>query len=104
MELTQGELVTVADGGANANGIVFDTPSPGKVVVAMMDPVRGPRFRTVNVKTLSERAQEDPADHGLRLLIRRTPQPARGGARGNARGEAGREGFRRGAAHRSTGK
>jgi hypothetical protein len=43
-----GELVKVAGGGRELDGIVFDTPSRSKVVVAVVDPARGPMFRTVH--------------------------------------------------------
>ena len=99
-----GELVRVTGTGPAADGIVFDTPSSGKVVVAIMDPARGPLFRTVNTKAVSERAETGTDDRALQLLIRRTPVPVHGAARGSAPGGAGREGYKRGAAHRSTGK
>jgi hypothetical protein len=105
MELTSvGELVKVADGGPELDGIVFDTPSRVKVVVAVLDPSRGPGFRTVHPSTLSERAAEGPADRALRMLIRRTPPPARG--KGSDVGTAGRgsRGHARGTMHRTTGK
>jgi hypothetical protein len=104
MELNMGDLVRVSGAGAPADGIVFDTPSSGKVVVAMMDPVRGPLFRTVSPQSVSERTDAGSDDHALQLLIRRTPAPVHGAARGAARGAGGREGFKRGATHRSTGK
>ena len=44
------------------DGIVFDTPSNSKVVVAVMDPARGPVFRTVHPRILDEREQEGPGD------------------------------------------
>ncbi len=37
---------------------VFDTPSRSKVVVAVVDPGRGPVFRTVHPDTLTEREDE----------------------------------------------
>lgn len=70
-----GELVKVADGGPELDGIVFDTPSSTKVVVAVVDPTRGPLFRTVNPKALAERPEKGPHDEALRLLMRRTPPP-----------------------------
>src|SRR3954470_12761240 len=76
-----GELVTIAaddDGGREQNGIVFDTPSHSKVVVAVVDRSRGPVFRTVHSSALSARAEESPDDRALRLLIRRTPPPVHG--------------------------
>jgi hypothetical protein len=102
--VSPGELVKVAGGGPELDGIVFDTPSPTKVVVAVVDPARGPLFRTVNPKVLTERAEDGPDDHKLRLLMRRTPLPAHGGARGGGSDEHGRAGFKRGAVHRTTGR
>jgi hypothetical protein len=99
-----GELVKVAGSGPELDGIVFDTPSPTKAVVAVVDPARGPVFRTVSPKLLTERAEEGPDDHKLRLLIRRTPAPVRGGGRDGTTGEHGRAGFKRGAMHRTTGR
>jgi hypothetical protein len=96
--------VKVTRGGEELDGIVFDVPSSSKVVVALVDPSRGPVFRTVNPKALTERTNEGPHDRALRLLMRRTPSPARGGASGEARGGPGRSGFKRGPMHRTTGK
>jgi hypothetical protein len=99
-----GELVTVASGGPKLDGIVFDTPSRTKVVVAVVDRERGPVFRTVHPDTLSERADEGTDDKALRLLIRRTPQPTRGSGRGGGDAERARAGHTRTAMHRTTGK
>jgi hypothetical protein len=99
-----GELVKVAGGGPELDGIVFDTPSSTKVVVAVVDPTRGPLFRTVHPKTLTERTAEGPDDRALRLLIRRTPSPTHGSVRGGTLGERGRAGFKRGSTHRTTSK
>jgi hypothetical protein len=99
-----GELVRVAAGGPELDGIVFDTPSHSKVVVAVVDPARGPVFRTVDPKTLTERAEEGPDDRALRLLMRRTPSPVQGAARGGAGGGRGQPGHTRVATHRTTGK
>jgi hypothetical protein len=99
-----GDLVTVADGSAELDGIVFDTPSSSKVVVAVVDPTRGPHFRTVNPSTLSERPEEGPNDRVLRLLVRRTAPAAHDAARGATRSEQRRSGYKRGAAHRPTGR
>jgi hypothetical protein len=99
-----GELVKVAGGGPELDGIVFDTPSRTKVVVAVVDPGRGPVFRTVHPKALSERTEEGPADRVLRLLIRRTPSPVHGTAgSGTSPGRA-NAGHTRAAMHRTTGK
>ncbi len=99
-----GELVKVAGEGPVLDGIVFDTPSRAKVVVAVVAPGRGPVFRTVHPDTLSARAEEGPHDRALRLLVKRTPAPGRGAARGGSGGGHGRAGHTRGATHRSTGK
>jgi hypothetical protein len=99
-----GELVTVGAGASSLAGIVFDVPSRSKVVVAVVDPNRGPQFRTVNASELTEREQESPDDQALRLLIRRTPPPVPGAARGAVVGARGRSGFSRGSAHRPTGR
>jgi hypothetical protein len=99
-----GDLVTVAAGGGELDGIVFDNPSSSKVVVAVVDPARGPLFRTVHPDALTERSEDGPHDRALRLLVRRTPQPVRGAARGATPGGHGRSGYARGAAHRTTGK
>lgn len=99
-----GELVTVAGDGPPLDGIVFDTPSTTKTVVAVVDRGRGPVFRTVHPRTLTERETEGGDDHALRLLIRRTPVPVRGGARGGSGSAQGRAGHTRAAMHRTTGK
>lgn len=102
--ITVGELVSVAGVGPVLDGIVFDTPSSSKVVVAVVDPKRGPLFRTVGPKTLTAREQEGRHDRALRQLIRRTPLPAHGAARAASVSGRGRSGFERGAMHRTTGK
>ena len=61
-----GERVKVATGGPEVDGLVFDTPSAHKVVVAIVDPSRGPVFRTVAPEALSERAEDGPHDKALR--------------------------------------
>ena len=105
MEATSaGELVKVADGGPELDGIVFDTPSRSKVVVAVVDPGRGPVFRTVHPRTLTERIEEGPDDRPLRLLIRRTPPPARGTSSDGMDAGRGNPGHARTAMHRTTGK
>lgn len=103
--ISPGDLVKVAGDGPALDGIVFDTPSRAKVVVAVVTRGRGPGFRTVHPDVLSEREEEAPGDKALRLLIRRTPSTARGGARGRAGAATGSSaGHSRGAAHRPTGK
>ena len=94
----------LAGGGPVLDGIVFDTPSRTKVVVAVVDPSRGPMFRTVHPDTLSERTEEGPDDRALWLLVRRTSPPVRGNARAGTGSERGRAGHTRAAMHRTTGK
>jgi hypothetical protein len=105
MESTNaGDLVTVSGDGPSLDGIVFDTPSNSKAVVAVMDARRGPVLRSVHPRTLSERSEASAHDPALRLLIRRTPQPERGRANGAGGGGRGRAGYTRSATHRSTGR
>jgi hypothetical protein len=99
-----GELVKVSSGGPELDGIVFDTPSRSKVVVAVVDPSRGPMFRTVHPRTLTERTQEGPDDRALHLLVRRTPPPAHGTAGDGTAVGRGSPGHKRSAMHRTTGK
>jgi hypothetical protein len=99
-----GDLVKVAGVGPERDAIVFDTPSRSKVVVAVVDPRRGPVLRTVHPKALSDRTQAGPDDRALQLLIRRTPSPVRAaGGAGSAAGR-GSPGHARAAMHRTTGK
>src|SRR6476660_4728801 len=94
------ELVKVTDGGREVDGIVFDSPSKSKVTVALMDPARGPVFRTVHPDTLAERTEAGPDDRALSMLIRRTWQGARGGsAPGGAAATRGQDGHSRAAMH-----
>jgi hypothetical protein len=99
-----GELVHVGGQGPALDGIVFDSPSRTKVVVAIVDPARGPIFRTVNPKDLSERAEDGPQDAALRLLMRRTRPPSTGRAGSAEAGRRALPGHTRAATHRSTGK
>jgi hypothetical protein len=99
-----GDLVKVANGSRPLDGVVFDTPSRSKVVVAVVDPSRGPIFRTVHPKTLSERADEGSDDRALQLLMRRTPSPVHGRAGAGTAGGRGGPGHARAAMHRTTGK
>jgi hypothetical protein len=96
-----GERVKVATGGPEVDGIVFDTPSAHKVIVAIVDPSRGPVFRTVAPEALSDRAEDGPQDKALRLLIKRTPPPTHSSARGGSGGVRGRTGHNRTATHRT---
>jgi len=105
MEQTNaGTLVRISGSGAEVDGIVFDAPSRSKVVVAVVDRGRGPVFRTVHPRELTERTQDGADDPALRLLIRRTPSPVRGAARGGAGVGHGQAGHTRAAMHRTTGK
>jgi hypothetical protein len=97
-----GDLVTVSTAGAPADGIVFDTPSAQKVVVAVVDPRRGPVFRTVRPEMLSVRTTEGGHDVALRQLIRRTPPPAQRSIRDGPSAGRGRAGHTRGATHRTS--
>jgi hypothetical protein len=99
-----GDLVRVEGSGPALDGIVFDTPSRLKVVVAVIAPGRGPGFRTVHPETLSAREQEGPDDQTLRSLIRRTQPAVRGSGRDGLNARKGAAGFTRGASHRSTGR
>jgi hypothetical protein len=99
-----GDLVKVATGRAEIDGIVFDVPSASKVVVAVMDRTRGPVFRTVERKAVSERADAGPDDRALELLVRRTAPSSRGSGRGGVPAGKARTAHARGAAHRPTGR
>src|SRR6476646_1223669 len=97
------DLVAINTGGPLLDAIVFDVPSHSKVVVAVVDPERGPVFRTVSPDELRERTEEGPQDKALLLLMRRTPAPAHGKARGAKGGGHGRQGFSRATSHRKVG-
>ncbi len=95
----------VAAGGPPLDGIVFDVPSQNKVIVAVVDRAKGPVFRTVDPSAISAREEPGNQDAPLRALIRRTPLPNRSSGRGGESGGTGRAaGFKRGAAHRATGR
>lgn len=104
MEQTHaGVLVRVSGDGPDVDGIVFNSPSRLKVVVAVIDRGRGPVFRTVHPSALSERTEGGADDTALRSLIRRTPAPVGGASRGGGGGR-GRAGHARAVMHRTTGK
>ena len=96
--------MTVGGNGPDVDGIVFDTPSHTKVVVAVIDPAKGAVFRSVHTNALSERTDEGPGDRAMRLLIKRTPPPVHASVRGGSSAGRGRAGHTRGAAHRTTGR
>ena len=98
------DLVAIDTGGPLLDAIVFDVPSHNKVVVAVVDPERGPVFRTVSPDELRERAEEGPHDKALQLLMRRTPPPAHGKARGAKGKGRGRAGFSKASGHRKVGE
>jgi hypothetical protein len=98
------DLVKVATGGPEIDGIIFDELSAAKVVVAVMDRGRGPVLRTVARDALAERTEAGPDDRALQLLIRRTPPAVRGAARGGTGAGPGTAGHTRAAMHRTTGK
>jgi hypothetical protein len=103
MELSRGDLVSVDTGGPKLDAIVHDLPSPAKVVVAVVDPTRGPVLRPVATEVVSERTEDGPHDAALRLLLRRTPPPEHGKSRGGKGGGHGRAGFGKPAMHRRSG-
>jgi hypothetical protein len=105
MESTDaGDLVKVATGARQIDGIIVDVLSAAKLVVAVMDRDRGPVLRTVSAKALAERSEAGPDDRALQLLVRRTRPPVRGAARAGAGLGASRAGHMRAAMHRTTGK
>jgi hypothetical protein len=97
-------LVSIATAGPVLDGIEFDSPSASKVVVAVVDPDRGPVLRTFPRDVVSERTEPGPDDQALALLIRRTPPPTRGASRGASGAGQGRAGHTRGPSHRPTGR
>ncbi|MGI8803895.1 MAG: hypothetical protein ACR2KV_17320 [Solirubrobacteraceae bacterium] len=101
---TAGQLVKVSAGGPVLDGIVFDAPSSAKIVVAVVDPGRGPVFRTYAPSDLAQRTEAGPDDRALRLLVRRTPPPAGGSGRGGPGAQRGRSGHTRATTHRTTGR
>jgi hypothetical protein len=102
--LREGQLVTVAGQRRSLDGIVFDTPSARKVVVAVPDDARGPVLRTVQRDALTERTEPSEHDDALRALIRRTPSTRRGGQGGGSGAGGGSRGHNRPPAHRTTGR
>jgi hypothetical protein len=103
-QIGAGTLVKVATGGAQVDGIVFDVPSASKVVVAVIDPKRGPVLRTVERDAVSERTDESADDRALQLLVKRTAPASRGSGRSGVPVGQGRTAHARAAAHRPTGR
>ena|SRR5690348_10369723 len=101
--LSTNDLVSIDTGGPLLDAIVFDVPSHNKVVVAVVDPVRGPVLRTVSPDELRERTDAGAQDKALQLLMRRTPAPTHGKSRGAKGGGHGRSGFSRPTSHRKVG-
>jgi hypothetical protein len=99
-----GDLVTVNGPGAPLDGLVYETPSRTKTVVAVVDPKHGPVFRSVNPDTLTERTGESKHDVALRLLVRRTQGTVRGQSHATGSAQKRQAGFTRGASHRPTGR
>jgi hypothetical protein len=99
-----GSLVAVTGEHPDLDGIVVETPSRSKAVVAVIDPARGPVFRSVHPRTLNERESEGPDDRALQLLIRRTPSRTKGNPRAGTTQGHGAPGHTRATAHRATGK
>ena len=96
--------MTVAREGGPVEGIVFDVASATKVLVAVLDPTRGPVLRSFHRGAITERTEAGPSDDALRALIRRTPSSRRGGRGGGGTGVQGRQAHTRAAAHRTTGR
>ncbi|HWH93706.1 MAG TPA: hypothetical protein VNT03_07590 [Baekduia sp.] len=103
-QMDAGDLVKVAMGRREIDGIVFDATGGAKVVVAVVDRERGPVMRTVELKALTARTDAGPDDRALQMLIRRTPGGVRGTARGGSGAGHARAGHKRATMHRTTGK
>jgi hypothetical protein len=100
-----GELVRVTSvGGRETDAIIFDATGGAKVVVALVDRVKGPVLRSVALSALSAREEAGADDRALRALIRRTPHGVRGAAHAGASGAGPSAGHQRATGHRTTGK
>ncbi len=93
--------MTVTEDDVTLDGIVYDTPSLLKVVVAVPELDGGAGFRTVRRGALAERHEAGEHDDELRKLIRRSPRMGRGGPFG---GSGPRQGHTRAQSHRTTSK
>lgn len=98
------QLVTVSTGGPEIDGIVVGSPSNHKIVVALVDPKRGPVFKTLAPEALTVREEAGPRDPVLQQLIRRNPGTARGGAQSGGGAVQGSRGHAPTSSHRTTGK
>ena len=101
--LSEGQTVTVIEGGESVDGIVFHVVSFLKAVVVVPEGDGG-AFRTVHRKALSERTEPGEHDEALRKLIRRTSSAAGGPVRGGGARPHGAQAHTRGADHRPTGR
>ena len=101
-ELTNGTLVTVATGGPPIDAIVMSVPSPAKVVVALVDPKKGPVLQTVARDAVTEREAEGKHDPALKALIRRNMHAHQGGLHAGGTVQQ-RAGFSKPTGHRKVG-
>jgi hypothetical protein len=99
--LRAGQLVTVTDDGATFDGIVVQTPSLLKVVVAVRDPKADVVMRTFHRGALRERSRAGDDDAALRRAMGKA---AAAGGHGGPTSAQGRRGHTRAPAHRSTGR
>lgn len=101
----ENELVKVATAGPEIDGVVYDFPSSSKIIVAIVDPARGPVLRTYPAKSVTPRDDAGANDDALHALIRRSPPPRNGGGGHASEGSVrGRSGHARATGHRTTGK
>jgi hypothetical protein len=100
----EGQLVTLVGERGQLDGIVVHAPSLVKVEVALPDAERGPVFRTVHPKMLTERSVAGEHDDALRRRIRRTAAAARTGPRSGPGTGHGRRAYSHVSGHRTTGK
>ena len=99
--LRAGQLVTVTDDGVTLDGIVAQTPSMLKLVVAVPEADADPVLRTFHRGALRERTRAGEHDTALRRVIGKAASaPGHDGQRSGP----GRRGHTRAPAHRSTGR
>jgi hypothetical protein len=99
--LRAGQLVTVTDDDATLDGIVAQTPSMLKLVVAVPDPKREAVLREFHRSALRERRQAGEHDTALRRVIGKA---SAAGGHGGPRSAQGRRGHTRAPAHRTPGR